>query len=360
MSLVIQNIIDPNDSGTVSNGTVGLFAGPGGVFYTKQSTGATFAVGGNKNFTYNNSTFELELTDDGGTVTASLSDIASGFFNQNLSFSQSNDVLSIKDAYSTLTASLAYYSGGFNTGMDFNTSSNVLTIYDGHGTISATLSSTGANTSLTFNPLNNILSIVDGFGTKTASVAYLSGNTGLSIVSGVLSLQDGRGTLTASLTSFVKIGELDYTTLNVGGTTSIIELSSIGEVPSNSKIVSIYGKVNQAFVSPTGQITGYSFYAVPGGTSLATYDWTNFTNAILPSEPFTPGNNEGYKLFAMTQSYFQSNVFELVSSTSSLTYSVYLSYSNGVSSVVNPQDWTSGNVSFVVEYQELDLSLLPF
>ena len=138
MSLVIQNIIDPNDSGTVSNGTVGLFAGPGGVFYTKQSTGATFAVGGNKNFTYNNSTFELELTDDGGTVTASLSDIASGFFNQNLSFSQSNDVLSIKDAYSTLTASLAYYSGGFNTGMDFNTSSNVLTIYDGHGTISAT------------------------------------------------------------------------------------------------------------------------------------------------------------------------------------------------------------------------------
>jgi hypothetical protein len=214
---------------------------------------------------------------------------------------------------------------------------------------------TGANTSLTFNPFNNVLSIVDGFGTKTASVALLSGNTGMSFSNGILSLKDGRGTQTASLTSFVKIGELDYTTLNAGGTNSTFALSSLSSVPSNSKIVSIYGKVNQAFVSPTGQITGYAFYAVPGGTSLATYDWTNFTNAFSPSEPHW----SNHKLFAMTQSYFQSNVF-VITSTSSLTYSVFLSYSDGVSSVVNPQDWTAGNVSFVVEYQRLELSSLPF
>ena len=200
MSLIIQNIIDPNDSGTVSNGNVGLFAGPGGVFYTKQSTGATFAIGGNKNFTYNSLTFELELTDDNSTVTASLVDIAGGYFNQILSFSQSNNVLSLVDGYSTLTSSLAYYAGGFNTGMTFNTASNVLTITDGNSSISATLSSTGANTNLTFNPLSNILTVADGFGSKTASLAQLSGNIGMSFSGNILSLQDGRGTLTASLT----------------------------------------------------------------------------------------------------------------------------------------------------------------
>ena len=365
MSLIINNILDPNDVGTVSSGSLGLFAGPGDVFYAKKSDGSYYPItsttsGFNSSLIFNTFSYVLSITDGNSTQTASLIDLASGYYNAYLDVSTSSNVLTLIDGYSTLTASLSYYTKGFNTGMSYNTASNVLSITDGNSTISATLSLTGANTSLTFNPFNNVLSIVDGFGTKTASVALLSGNTGMSFSNGILSLKDGRGTQTASLTSFVKIGELDYTTLNAGGTNSTFALSSLSSVPSNSKIVSIYGKVNQAFVSPTGQITGYSFYGVPGGTSLATYDWTNFTNAISPSEPFTPGGNEGYKLFAMTQSYFQSNVFEFITSTSSLTYSVYLSYSNGVSGVLNPQDWTAGNVSFVVEYQELDLSLLPF
>jgi hypothetical protein len=158
----------------------------------------------------------------------------------------------------------------------------------------------------------------------------------------------------------VKIGELNYTTINAGGTNSTFTLSSLGSVPSNSKIVSIYGKVNQAFVSPTAQITGYAFYAVPGGTTITTFDYTNFSNAFGPNDPFLAGGNDNLELFAMTQSYFQSSVLELISSTSSLTYSVYLSYSDGSSGVLNPQDWTAGNVSFVVEYQRINLSSLPF
>ena len=364
MSLIINNILNPNDVGTVSSGSLGLFAGPGDTFYIKKSSGTYSPIsttsGFNTGLIFNTFSFVLSVTDGNSTQTASLLELASGYYNSYLAISTASNVLTLIDGYSTLTASLAYYTKGFNTGMSYNTASNVLSITDGNSTISATLSLTGANTSFTFNPFNNVLSIVDGFGTKTASVALLSGNTGMSFSNGILSLQDGRGTQTASLTSFVKIGELSYSTLNAGGTNSTFALSSLGSVPSNSKIVSIYGKVNQAFVSPTGQITGYAFYAVPGGTSLATFDWTNFKNIVSPSNPFAAGNDEGYGLFAMTQSYFQSNVFELISSTSSLTYSVYLSYSDGVSGVVNPQDWTAGNVSFVVEYQRLELSSLPF
>ena len=364
MSLIINNILDPNDVGTVSSGSLGLFAGPGDTFYIKKSSGTYSPIsttsGFNTGLIFNTFSYVLSITDGNSTQTASLIDLASGYYNAFLGVSTASNVLTLIDGYSTLTASLAYYAGGFNTGMSYNTASNVLSITDGNSTISATLSLTGANTSFTFNPFNNVLSIVDGFGTKTASVALLSGNTGMSFSNGILSLQDGRGTQTASLTSFVKIGELSYTTINAGGTNSTFALSSLGSVPSNSKIVSIYGKVNQAFVSPTAQITGYAFYAAPGGTTITPFDWTNFPNAFGPNEPWTPGGNNGSKLFAMTQSYFQSSVLEVISSTSSLTYSVYLSYSDGSSGVLNPQDWTAGNVSFVVEYQRINLSSLPF
>jgi hypothetical protein len=365
MSLIINNILNPIDVGTISPGNLGLFAGPGDVFYAKKSDGSTYPVtstvsGFNTGLIFNTFSYVLSITDGNSTQTASLIDLASGYYNAFLAVSTASNVLTLIDGYSTLTASLAYYAGGFNTGMSYNTASNVLSITDGNNTISATLSLTGANTSFTFNPFNNVLSIVDGFGTKTASVALLSGNTGMSFSNGILSLQDGRGTQTASLTSFVKIGELSYTTINAGGTNSTFTLSSLGSVPSNSKIVSIYGKVNQAFVSPTAQITGYAFYAVPGGTTITTFDYTNFSNAFGPNDPFLAGGNDNLELFAMTQSYFQSSVLELISSTSSLTYSVYLSYSDGSSGVLNPQDWTAGNVSFVVEYQRINLSSLPF
>ena len=36
MSLIINNILDPNDVGTVLSGSLGLFAGPGDVFYAKK------------------------------------------------------------------------------------------------------------------------------------------------------------------------------------------------------------------------------------------------------------------------------------------------------------------------------------
>jgi hypothetical protein len=181
----------------------------------------------------------------------------------------------------------------------------------------------------------------------------------MSYSSGILTLQDGRGTLTASLNSYVKIGELNYTNVNLAGTVSTIALTSINAVPGNSKIVSIYGKVNQAFVSPTAQITGYGFYAAPGGTNIP-FDWGSFSNFFSPNDLLPTSSLYGLDLFAMTQSYIHSNALQFVSQTYSLTYSVYLSYSDGSMSVLNPQDWTAGNVSFVVEYQPLNLSSLPF
>jgi hypothetical protein len=364
MSLIINNILNPIDVGTISPGNLGLFAGPGDVFYAKKSDGSTYPVtstvsGFNTGLIFNTFSYVLSITDGNSTQTASLIDLASGYFNTFLSVSTSSNVLTLIDGYSTLTASLDYYSG--NTSMIYNTASNVLSISDGRGTISATLSLTGANTSMTFNPFNDILSIVDGFSTKTASLAQLSGNIGMSYSSGILTLQDGRGTLTTSLNSYVKIGELNYTNVNLSGTISTIALTSINAVPGNSKIVSIYGKVNQAFVSPTAQISGYAFYAVPGGTNIEPFNWGSFSNIFSPSEPLSAnGNNNVLELFAMTQSYIHSNSLEFTSQTFSLTYSVYLSYSDGTSGVLNPQDWTAGNVSFVVEYQPLNLSSLPF
>lgn len=362
MSLIINNILNPNDVGTVSSGNLGLFAGPGDEFYAKKSDGTTYPISSlsyNSLFSFNPLNFELSISDKGGTLTASLFALSGGYFNTNLTFS--NDVLYISDGYSTLTASLSYYAGGFNTSMSYNTASNVLSITDGQGTISATLSLTGANTSLTFNPFNNVLSIVDGFSTKTASLALLSGNTGLSFSNNILTLQDGRGTVSTSLTSFIKIGQLDYTTLNNGGTNSVLSLSSGNVVPSNSKIISVFGKVNQSFVSPTAQITGFAFYGATAGTPIASFDWTNFSNFFIPNEPVaTGGGQEAYKLFTMTQSIIHSYVTGFYTPTSSVTFSAWLSYSNGTSQVLNPQNWTAGNVSFVVEYQSINLNSLPF
>lgn len=205
MSLIINNILNPNDVGTVSLGNLGLFAGPGDTFYIKNSSGTYSPIsttsGFNTGLIFNTSSYVLSVTDGNSTQTASLIDLASGYYNTSLTISTSSNVLTLIDGFSTLTASLAYYTGGFNTNISYNTASNVLSITDGNSTISATLSLTGANTSFTFNPFNNILSIVDGFSTKTASLAQLSGNIGLSFSNDILTLQDGRGTLTASLSS---------------------------------------------------------------------------------------------------------------------------------------------------------------
>lgn len=204
MSLIINNILDPNDVGTVSTGSLGLFAGPYDTFYVKNSSGTYSPIstsGFNTGLIFNTFSYVLSIIDGNSTQTASLIDLASGYYNTFLSISTSSNVLTLIDGYSTLTASLSYYTGGFNTGISYNTASNVLSITDGNGTISATLSLTGANTSFTFNPFNNVLSIVDGFSTRTASLSLLSGNTGLSFSGGVLTLQDGRGTLTASIST---------------------------------------------------------------------------------------------------------------------------------------------------------------
>ena len=177
MSLIINNILDPNDVGTVLSGSLGLFAGPGDVFYAKKSDCSYYPItsttsGFNSSLIFNTFSYVLSITDGNSTQTASLIDLASGYYNAYLDVSTSSNVLTLIDGYSTLTASLAYYTKGFNTGMSYNTASNVLSITDGNRTISATLSLTGANTSLTFNPFNNVLSVVDGFGTKTASIPY--------------------------------------------------------------------------------------------------------------------------------------------------------------------------------------------
>ena len=204
MSLIINNILDPNDVGTISSGNLGLFAGPGDLFYAKKSDGTYYPItstisGYNSSLIFNTFSYVLSISDGLSTQTASLSELSSGFFNAYLNFSTSSNVLTLIDGYSTLTASLSYYTRGFNNSLTFNTASNVLSITDGNSTISATLSITGANTGMTFNQFSNVLSITDGFGTKTASMASLSGNTGLSFSNGVLTLQDGRGTLTASV-----------------------------------------------------------------------------------------------------------------------------------------------------------------
>jgi hypothetical protein len=366
MSRIIQNITDINDIGTPSFGNVSLFAGPEGIIYTKQSTGATFAVGGNKGFEFNNLTLELELTDDNGTVTASLADIASGYFNQSLSFSQSNNVLSLVDGYSTLTASLAYYVGGFNTGMSFNTASNVLTITDGNSSISATLSSTGANSALSFNPFNNILTVTDGFGSKTASLAYLSGNTGLSFSNGLLEIQDGRGSLTASLTKYLKIGEIDYTELNnmsYDVSSPIFGLTYSNPVPANSKVKSVFGKVNQPFISASGSVDGFVFVDyMPGTTFSGNFNFFDIVNVFGPVDPFLLENTKLCSF--LTQSYIYSHAIGFVIQTSSTTYSIYLSFTDGTqsagSTINNPRNWTSGNVSFVIEYEDLNFNYLPF
>lgn len=258
MSLIINNILDPNDVGTISIGNLGLFAGPGDVFYAKKSDGTYYPItstvsGYNSSLIFNTFSYVLSITDGLSTQTASLSDLASGFYNAFLGFSTSSNVLTLVDGYSTLTASLSYYTRGFNTGMSFNTASNVLSITDGNSTISATLSTTGANTSLTFNQFNNILTVSDGFGSKTASLSTLSGNTGLSFSNGVLTLQDGRGTLTASVPA---INE------------------SIGVVPVNGSYSVSFPSINSnsiIFLTPQQYTTGVLSLTKNNGVGFTIY-----------------------------------------------------------------------------------------
>jgi hypothetical protein len=168
--------------------------------------------------------------------------------------------------------------------------------------------------------------------------------------------------------SYLKLGELDYTELNdlSYGFDDTISLTSSNVVPENSRIVGLYARTNQPFISPSGSITEFAFYDAPGGTDiLNTFSWLNPSNAFSIMEPLTPsGGNPAVALF-LTQSYVYGSVISFISTTQSTTYSIFCTFTDGTSSVgvnyiSNPQNWISGNVSFVIEYQTLDLNTLPF
>ena len=119
MSLIINNILDPNEVGTVSPGNLGLFAGPDDTFYIKNSSGTYSSIsttsGFNTGLIFNTFSYVLSITDGNSTQTASLIDLASGYYNAYLAVSTASNVLTLIDGFSTLTASLSYYAGGFNT-----------------------------------------------------------------------------------------------------------------------------------------------------------------------------------------------------------------------------------------------------
>jgi hypothetical protein len=135
---------------------------------------------------------------------------------------------------------------------------------------------------------------------------------------------------------------------------------------SERRAPSLYARTNQPFISPSGSIAEFAFYDAPGGTDiLNTFSWLNPSNAFSIMEPLTPsGGNPAAALF-LTQSYVYGSVISFISTTQSTTYSIFCTFTDGTSSVgvnyiSNPQNWISGNVSFVIEYQTLDLNTLPF
>lgn len=383
MSLIINNILDPNDVGTVSPGNLGLFAGTGDLFYVKKSDGTYYPItstvsGYNSSLIFNTFSYVLSITDGNSTQTASLIDLASGYYNAFLSVSTASNVLTLIDGYSTLTASLDYYAGGFNTGISYNTASNVLSITDGNGTISATLSSTGANTSFTFNPFDNVLSIVDGFGTKTASVSLLSGNTTMSYNNEILSLQDGRGTLTASIPHFSLVDSIDTSPSYlfdkfVDGNISPVKVDSGSYSPTNPKI-----KFIQKSITFTSRYTGSttSIPVVDTGVStvnrgfpiLGLFNGTTYDGWSVVSDDFGGGidtptledryfgdplpiNREGVTWAGATSGTGSNCVFVLTDGT----------YRVSISGSINlgPGFTASGIVAYRFQYLSSNTSVLP-
>jgi len=159
------------------------------------------------------------------------------------------------------------------------------------------------------------------------------------------------------LTNYLKVGELDYTELNnlSYNTYDTIFLTQSNSIPDNSEILKLYVKCNQPFISPSGSIAEFAFYGVTA----------DLPNSFTLLEPLAPGGGQPSVALFLTQSYVYGSVASIITNTSSTTYSIFCTFTDGTSSVgsnyiANPQNWISGNVSFVIEYQNLDLNTLPF
>ena len=329
MSVYITNNLDPNNVGTPSIGNLVLFSGLDNKFYYKRPDGNYFPLGNggfNTTFSLNPSTYDLTITDGNGTLTASLIPLASGYFNTGLSFNTASNVLSVTDAFGSVTASLSYYEGGFNQHLSYNTASNILSLTDGNSTLTASLTTGGANNSMVFNPFTEILSLTDGFGTVTASLSLLTGG------------------------SFLKIGELNYTELNVA---SYSTYSTYGLTNSNSltlidkKVLNLYYYTQNDFVSASGSINPNMGFL----DSLTTPEGGSTFSGALYSESVV---------------FFQEGIGKISSSqftstTQSVTFRVALGFlDNSGNSIQNPKNWTNGNISFLIEYETLNLLSLPF
>ena len=336
MSVLITNNLDPNNVGTPSSGNLVLFSGPDNLYYYKKPNGDYFPLGNggfNTTFSLNPLTYDLTITDGNGTLTASLIPLASGYFNTGLSFNTASNVLSVTDAFGSVTASLSYYEGGFNQNLSYNTASNVLSLTDGNSTLTASLTTGGANNAMTFNPFTNILSVTDGFGSVTASLAALSLSSG-------------------STSSFLKIGELDYTELNVA---SYSTYSTYGLTNSNSltlidkKVLNLYYYTQNDFVSASGSVNPNIAFL----DSLTTPDGGGTFSAALYT------GNHGVAFFE--EGIGVNKVSQFISNTQSVTFRIALNFlDNSNNSIENPKNWSKGRISFVLEYENFNLLSLPF
>lgn len=168
---------------------------------------------------------------------------------------------------------------------------------------------------------------------------------------------------------YMKLGELDYTELNNLSYTVLdtIALTQSLSIPANSEVLKLYAKVNQPFISPSGSVSGIFFIGVTAGTSIATLNYLNVPSLIgLPDPFFTSGMDSVIGLF-LTQSYIYTPVLSIFTNTASFSYSILCEFNDGTQSdapsnnqILNPQNWISGNVSFVIQYQSLDFNNLPF
>jgi hypothetical protein len=168
-------------------------------------------------------------------------------------------------------------------------------------------------------------------------------------------------------TNYLKIGELDYTELNDLSYTifDTISLTQSNFIPENSEILKLYAKCNQPFISPSGSISEFAFYGVTAGTSLLNFNFIDLPNSFTIVEPLAPQGGQPSVALFLTQSYVYGPVASIISNTSSTTYSIFCTFTDGTSSVgsnyiANPQNWISGNVSFVIEYQVSNLNTMPF
>ena len=156
---------------------------------------------------------------------------------------------------------------------------------------------------------------------------------------------------------------MDYTELNdlSYNIFDAISLTQSNFIPENSEILKLYAKCNQPFISPSGSISEFAFYGVTAGTSFLNFNFIDLPNSFTIVEPL---GQQSVALF-LTQSYVYGPVASIISNTSSTTYSIFCTFTDGTSSVgsnyiANPQNWISGNVSFVIEYQVSNLNTMPF